>query len=259
MLLGDLGADVVKVEQPKTGDPFRSFKGGLYSPHYQACNRNKRSIELDTKSAADLEVFDALIADADVLHPELPPRRRRQARRRREAAARAQPEARLLLDQRLRRDRSVGDAAGVRHRRAGRGRLPRPARQSREPACRRPRDRRFADRLLRRLRRPRRARRAWPHRRRPHGRGLDARGDGALQHRRLHPLLPGRRGDGAVQPAARLAVVRDEVQRRQVARAAHVVAAEVLGRPGAHDRAARRCSTTRASRAARRASRTRKR
>jgi crotonobetainyl-CoA:carnitine CoA-transferase CaiB-like acyl-CoA transferase len=66
MLLGDLGADVVKVEQPKTGDPFRAFKGGLYSPHYQACNRNKRSIELDTKDAADREVFDALIADADV-------------------------------------------------------------------------------------------------------------------------------------------------------------------------------------------------
>jgi crotonobetainyl-CoA:carnitine CoA-transferase CaiB-like acyl-CoA transferase len=66
MLLGDLGADVVKVEQPKTGDPFRSFKGGLYSPHYQACNRNKRSIELDTKDAADREVFDALVGDADV-------------------------------------------------------------------------------------------------------------------------------------------------------------------------------------------------
>jgi crotonobetainyl-CoA:carnitine CoA-transferase CaiB-like acyl-CoA transferase len=66
MLLGDLGADVVKVEQPKTGDPFRAFKGGLYSPHYQACNRNKRSIELDTKDAADREVFDALIESADV-------------------------------------------------------------------------------------------------------------------------------------------------------------------------------------------------
>ena len=65
-LLGDLGADVVKVEQPKTGDPFRAFEGGLYSPHYQACNRNKRSIELDTKSADDRAVFDALIEDADV-------------------------------------------------------------------------------------------------------------------------------------------------------------------------------------------------
>ncbi|MEO7008065.1 MAG: CoA transferase, partial [Caldimonas sp.] len=66
MLLGDLGADVVKVEQPLTGDPFRAFKGGLYSPHYQTYNRNKRSITLDTKDAADRDVLDALIAEADV-------------------------------------------------------------------------------------------------------------------------------------------------------------------------------------------------
>ena len=66
MLLGDLGADVVKVEQPKTGDPFRAFQGGLYSPHYQTYNRNKRSIELDTRDAGDREVFDALVAEADV-------------------------------------------------------------------------------------------------------------------------------------------------------------------------------------------------
>ena len=66
MLLGDLGADVVKVEQPGTGDPFRAFKNGLYSPHFQTYNRNKRSIALDTRDAGDREVFDALIADADV-------------------------------------------------------------------------------------------------------------------------------------------------------------------------------------------------
>ncbi|WP_459614487.1 CaiB/BaiF CoA transferase family protein [Bordetella sp. 2513F-2] len=66
MLLADLGADVIKVEQPGTGDPFRAFQGGLYSPHYQTYNRNKRSIELDTKSPADLELFDALVRDADV-------------------------------------------------------------------------------------------------------------------------------------------------------------------------------------------------
>lgn len=66
MLLGDLGADVIKVEQPVTGDPFRAFKNGLYSPHYQTYNRNKRSITLDTKDGADREVLDALIADADV-------------------------------------------------------------------------------------------------------------------------------------------------------------------------------------------------
>jgi len=66
MLLGDLGADVVKVEVPVTGDPFRAFKGGLYSPHYQTYNRNKRSIALDTKQPADQAVMDELIAGADV-------------------------------------------------------------------------------------------------------------------------------------------------------------------------------------------------
>jgi crotonobetainyl-CoA:carnitine CoA-transferase CaiB-like acyl-CoA transferase len=64
--LGDLGADVIKVEVPVTGDPFRAFKGGLYSPHYQTYNRNKRSITLDQKKAEDRAEFDALIRDADV-------------------------------------------------------------------------------------------------------------------------------------------------------------------------------------------------
>jgi crotonobetainyl-CoA:carnitine CoA-transferase CaiB-like acyl-CoA transferase len=66
MFLADLGADVIKVEQPKTGDPFRSFKGGLYSPHYQTYNRNKRSVTLDTKDEDDRATLHALIADADV-------------------------------------------------------------------------------------------------------------------------------------------------------------------------------------------------
>jgi crotonobetainyl-CoA:carnitine CoA-transferase CaiB-like acyl-CoA transferase len=66
MHLGDLGADVVKVERPDGGDPFRAFKGGLYSPHYQTYNRNKRSIALDTKKPEDMEVFKALVARADV-------------------------------------------------------------------------------------------------------------------------------------------------------------------------------------------------
>jgi crotonobetainyl-CoA:carnitine CoA-transferase CaiB-like acyl-CoA transferase len=66
MLLADLGADVVKVELPGTGDPFRAFKGGLYSPHYQTVNRNKRSVTLNTKQPADLAKFDTLLKDADV-------------------------------------------------------------------------------------------------------------------------------------------------------------------------------------------------
>jgi crotonobetainyl-CoA:carnitine CoA-transferase CaiB-like acyl-CoA transferase len=66
MLLGDLGADVIKVEQPGAGDPFRAFRGGLYSPHFQTYNRNKRSVTLNTKDAGDLAAFDELIRTADV-------------------------------------------------------------------------------------------------------------------------------------------------------------------------------------------------
>ncbi|WP_434620041.1 CaiB/BaiF CoA transferase family protein [Tabrizicola sp. M-4] len=66
MQLADLGADVIKVERPGEGDPFRAFKGGLYSPHFQTYNRNKRSIALDTRLPEDLAVFNALIERADV-------------------------------------------------------------------------------------------------------------------------------------------------------------------------------------------------
>ncbi|NBS23162.1 MAG: CoA transferase [Altererythrobacter sp.] len=66
MLLADLGANVIKLERPGMGDPFRSFKGGLYSPHFQTYNRNKRSLTLDTREEEDLAVLDALVAKADV-------------------------------------------------------------------------------------------------------------------------------------------------------------------------------------------------
>ena len=105
MLLGDLGADVVKVEQPGTGDPFRAFKGGLYSPHFQTYNRNKRSITLEHQGRPTTATrFDALIADADVYIQNFRPGVAEKLGRRRGAAARAEPAADLLLDQRLRRD-----------------------------------------------------------------------------------------------------------------------------------------------------------
>ncbi len=66
MLLADMGADVVKVELPGAGDPFRAFKGGLYSPHFQTYNRNKRSIELDTRKPEDRAAFERLVSEADV-------------------------------------------------------------------------------------------------------------------------------------------------------------------------------------------------
>lgn len=67
-LLADLGADVIKVEPPKEGEPFRRFdKSGLYSPQFQSQNRNKRSVTLDYTRPEGLEVFKRLVRSADVL------------------------------------------------------------------------------------------------------------------------------------------------------------------------------------------------
>jgi len=65
MMLADLGADVIKVESPD-GDPYRSYQGNHYSPHFQAYNRNKRSIALDLKETEDRGLFDSLVHEADV-------------------------------------------------------------------------------------------------------------------------------------------------------------------------------------------------
>jgi crotonobetainyl-CoA:carnitine CoA-transferase CaiB-like acyl-CoA transferase len=67
MMLADMGADVIKVENPNGGDPYRSFRGGQYSPHFCAYNRNKRSIVLDLRSAHGIEAMKALLRTADVL------------------------------------------------------------------------------------------------------------------------------------------------------------------------------------------------
>jgi crotonobetainyl-CoA:carnitine CoA-transferase CaiB-like acyl-CoA transferase len=70
-LLGDMGADVIKIEPPKVGDSTRRSMGfrlkGDDSPGFLALNRNKRSIALDLKDPEDKEVFDALVKSADVL------------------------------------------------------------------------------------------------------------------------------------------------------------------------------------------------
>jgi CoA:oxalate CoA-transferase len=69
MLLGDMGADIVKVEGPGEGDPIRqqgAIVGGL-SWYFAAFNRNKRSVALDMRSPEDRRSLDALLARADVL------------------------------------------------------------------------------------------------------------------------------------------------------------------------------------------------
>jgi crotonobetainyl-CoA:carnitine CoA-transferase CaiB-like acyl-CoA transferase len=69
MLLGDLGADVIKVERPGDGDQARGWGPPFLegeSAYFLAINRNKRSIELDAKNPDDLGVLHKLIARADV-------------------------------------------------------------------------------------------------------------------------------------------------------------------------------------------------
>lgn len=73
-LLGDLGADVVKVEAPGTGDDSRQFGQALPgdgpgrdSGFFLACNRNKRSITVDLNTASGAALIARLAAESDVL------------------------------------------------------------------------------------------------------------------------------------------------------------------------------------------------
>lgn len=71
MTLGDLGADVIKVEKPGEGDESRGwgppFNSEGESAYYLSCNRNKLSVALDFENANDRSVLDELIAEADVV------------------------------------------------------------------------------------------------------------------------------------------------------------------------------------------------
>lgn len=69
MILADMGADVVKVEDPRLGDYVRAFppaKGGM-SGRYLAINRGKRSMALDLKAPAARDAFLAMVEKADVV------------------------------------------------------------------------------------------------------------------------------------------------------------------------------------------------
>src|ERR1700760_2018260 len=75
MMLGDLGAEVVKVENPDGGDDTRGWgppfvepvDGARESTYFLCTNRNKKSVTLDLKEDAGKAALGALIARADVL------------------------------------------------------------------------------------------------------------------------------------------------------------------------------------------------
>jgi crotonobetainyl-CoA:carnitine CoA-transferase CaiB-like acyl-CoA transferase len=80
MILGDFGADVVKIEAPTRLDGWRGPAGLLTDQGYEkhplwlSVNRNKRGISLDLKSGRGRELFLRLVADADVVAENFTPR-----------------------------------------------------------------------------------------------------------------------------------------------------------------------------------------
>src|SRR5512132_2241674 len=71
MMLGDLGADVIKVERPGAGDETRGwgppFDARGESAYYLSINRNKLSVALDLEDATDRDVIERLALEADVV------------------------------------------------------------------------------------------------------------------------------------------------------------------------------------------------
>ena len=70
MWLGDMGADVIKIERPGRGDDTRSWGppyAGTESAYFLGVNRNKRSVTLDLTTDAGLDVLGQLIRDADIV------------------------------------------------------------------------------------------------------------------------------------------------------------------------------------------------
>ncbi len=75
MMLGDLGADVIKIERPGVGDQSRHWGPPFLqgeSAYFLSVNRNKRSLELDIKAPEDLAVLHQLVARSDVFITNIP-------------------------------------------------------------------------------------------------------------------------------------------------------------------------------------------
>ncbi len=66
-LLADMGAEVVKIEEPKRGDPFRGWGERNYAATFCSLNRNKKSVTLDLRADEGREIALKLASNADVL------------------------------------------------------------------------------------------------------------------------------------------------------------------------------------------------
>ncbi|MDE2436294.1 MAG: CoA transferase [Sphingomonadales bacterium] len=66
-LLGDMGADVVKIEPPGPGDPMRTWGNGEHKVWWQVIGRNKRSVTANLRVAEGQELARRLLAEADIM------------------------------------------------------------------------------------------------------------------------------------------------------------------------------------------------
>ena len=105
MLLGDLGARVIKIEEPGKGDETRQwgppFLEGI-SSYYVGMNRNKESAAVDLKSEEGRKLIEAIAARADVLIENFRPGVLERLGLDYDKLSASQPTARLLLDLGLR-------------------------------------------------------------------------------------------------------------------------------------------------------------
>ena len=230
LLLADLGADVLKVEDTAGGDYIRWMppyyggeeqqRDGTASAYFLALNRNKRSLRLNLKDERGRDVLLRLVEDYDVLVESFRPGVMDRLGVGYEALRERNPRADLLPDLRLRAGRPADRALGPRHELPRAQRAARPDRPARRPAdpVRRP------DRRPRRRRadgggrHPGGAARARALRRGPAGRHLDDRRRAVVARDGGRALL--RRAAGAAARRARagrrdrlLLPVRDEGRR----------------------------------------------
>ena len=107
MILGDQGADVIKVEPPDAGDLTRAFSSTGISPTFSMINRNKRSVALDLKCGRGVGLLKQLVAESDVFVQNFRPGAVERLGIDEPALRQVQARPDLCLDQRFWRGRSV--------------------------------------------------------------------------------------------------------------------------------------------------------
>ncbi len=137
MMLGDYGADVVKIEHPHRVDPARGHgpsKDGI-GLWFKALARNKRLVTLDLSKPAGADIFLRLAERSDVVLENFRPGHAGALGRRLGRALGGEPPARARAGQRLRPDRPVRPARRLRHARRGDERLRRAQRRPEGRRC----------------------------------------------------------------------------------------------------------------------------